>query len=37
MISYIFTKFGNKLNVDFFLQLCLKIGILENIIKVNRP
>ena len=36
-ISYVFTKFGNKLNVDIFFTTLLKNSMLENGIKVNMP
>ena len=36
-ISYVYTKFGNKLNVDILLATSLKNGIVENSNKVNSP
>jgi hypothetical protein len=36
-ISYVFTKFGNKLNVAKILATLPKNGMVENGIKVNRP
>ena len=37
MISYVFTKFGNKLNVDIFLTILKKNGMVENDINLNSP
>jgi hypothetical protein len=34
-ISYVFTKFDNKLNVDIFLATLLKNGIVKNGINLN--
>jgi hypothetical protein len=36
-ISYVLTKFGNKLNVDIFFGNFAKKNMVENDIKVNIP